>query len=320
MLPDGLLIGEVVAVCCRGLPTNMDAMLHAGIQGMQSGMIFLFPHILKVVYSAETCKTLDFDSRINMWFNPAMPQTQLRFPCTVDPAGEAPTLWEMYYKIFWPTIIWGIGTAAGEIPPYHFAYLAASRGEVDDEWEKELNSLETDRSSASMAVNMFTEMKSWMIRFIQNNGFLGVYLMAAWPNAAFDLCGMCCGHFQMEFWTFFGAVLLGKAFTLRPIQAILFVMTFSHVYRPMLIETVAGAIPVVGEQTGHFLAEKIETFITNVESGGDNGSGGMGAIATVWALVVLSLITYFIKGEHVSAMLFLRWPGCRVPWTRVSNS
>lgn len=73
---------------------------------MQSGMIFLFPHILKVVYSAETCKTLDFDSRINMWFNPAMPQTQLRFPCTVDPDGAAPTLWEMYYKIFWPTIIW----------------------------------------------------------------------------------------------------------------------------------------------------------------------------------------------------------------------
>jgi len=43
--------------------------------------------------------------------------------------------------------------------------------------------------------------------------------MSAWPNAAFDLVGMCCGHFQMDFWTFFGATVLGKAFTLRPIQA-----------------------------------------------------------------------------------------------------
>lgn len=32
------------------------------------------------------------------------------------------------------------------------------------------------------------------------------------PNAAFDLCGLCCGAFKMPFWKFFGATLLGKAF------------------------------------------------------------------------------------------------------------
>ena len=36
-------------------------------------------------------------------------------------------------------------------------------------------------------------------------------LQAAWPNAAFDLCGICCGHFQMSFWQFFGATFIGKA-------------------------------------------------------------------------------------------------------------
>lgn len=35
--------------------------------------------------------------------------------------------------------------------------------------------------------------------------------MSAYPNAFFDLCGMCCGHFNMPFWTFFGAVFIGKA-------------------------------------------------------------------------------------------------------------
>ena len=32
-----------------------------------------------------------------------------------------------------------------------------------------------------------------------------------WPNVAFDLCGICCGHFLMPFWTFFGATFIGKA-------------------------------------------------------------------------------------------------------------
>ncbi len=50
-----------------------------------------------------------------------------------------------------------------------------------------------------------------MIGFLKHYGFVGVFLMAAWPNAAFDLCGICCGHFLMPFWTFFGATFLGKA-------------------------------------------------------------------------------------------------------------
>ena len=36
-------------------------------------------------------------------------------------------------------------------------------------------------------------------------------LLSAVPNMAFDLCGMCCGHFLMPFRTFFSAILLGKA-------------------------------------------------------------------------------------------------------------
>lgn len=45
---------------------------------------------------------------------------------------------------------------------------------------------------------------------LQSHGFWGILLLAAYPNAAFDLCGICCGHFQMPFWEFFGATLIGK--------------------------------------------------------------------------------------------------------------
>jgi hypothetical protein len=53
-------------------------------------------------------------------------------------------------------------------------------------------------------------MKNWMLGFIRRHGFWGILLLAAYPNAAFDLCGICCGHFLMPFWQFFGATLLGK--------------------------------------------------------------------------------------------------------------
>jgi hypothetical protein len=45
---------------------------------------------------------------------------------------------------------------------------------------------------------------------LQAHGFWGILLLAAYPNAAFDLCGICCGAFQMPFWEFFGATLIGK--------------------------------------------------------------------------------------------------------------
>eukprot|EP00959_Pyramimonas_sp_CCMP1952_P459979 9479122-Pyramimonas_sp.AAC.1 len=35
--------------------------------GMHSGMLFMFPHILKTVLFAEGCGHTNFDSRINMW-------------------------------------------------------------------------------------------------------------------------------------------------------------------------------------------------------------------------------------------------------------
>ena len=48
-----------------------------------------------------------------------------------------------------------------------------------------------------------------MVRLIRERGFWGILALASWPNAAFDLCGICCGAFLMPFWQFFGATLLG---------------------------------------------------------------------------------------------------------------
>ena len=53
------------------------------------------------------------------------------------------------------------------------------------------------------------KLKLWMIWFLRTHGFYGVMFMASYPNIAFDLCGICCGHFLMPFWTFFAATFIG---------------------------------------------------------------------------------------------------------------
>lgn len=48
--------------------------------------------------------------------------------------------------------------------------------------------------------------------------------MASYPNIAFDLCGICCGHFLMPFWTFFAATFIGKAIIRNGYQSFIYVM------------------------------------------------------------------------------------------------
>lgn len=66
-------------------------------------------------------------------------------------------------------------------------------------------------AGAGLLARTLGAMQGWMMGVIKTHGFLGILMLASWPNAAFDLCGICCGHFQMPFWQFFGATFIGKA-------------------------------------------------------------------------------------------------------------
>ena len=57
-----------------------------------------------------------FDTRGNMWF--AMSAEQL-FECSAGGAGESSTSWlNVWLAVVPASVLWGGGTAAGEIPPY----------------------------------------------------------------------------------------------------------------------------------------------------------------------------------------------------------
>jgi membrane protein YqaA with SNARE-associated domain len=206
--------------------------------GMHTGILFLFPHIFKVTWTAEmVCGHVDFDSRQNMFGR--LPNTEF-FACG-SPAVEGVDIATLFGAIYWKALpaafLWGAGTAMGEIPPYWTAYAAKMSGETDEEID-EVEQL--GNADDSVATDPLTATKIWMVKFMQRWGFWGVFLMSAWPNALFDLCGICCGTCLMPFWHFFSACWLGKACVKAPLQLVVLVSVFSEHYRGIFIDSVTG--------------------------------------------------------------------------------
>ena len=210
--------------------------------GMHSGLLFLFPHILKVCRSAEACGATGFDTKGNMWF--AMGANEL-FEC--EGATRSASWLNVWLASLPAAVLWGGGTAAGEIPPYWISYMAAKAGKENEE----LAELEHESTSKMTSIQKnIHDWKVWMIEFMKKHGFWGLVAMSAWPNAAFDLCGICCGTFMMPFWHFFGATFLGKGLIKAPCQGAVFSTVFSTGPRNAAVATVAGVFPAswgVGE-------------------------------------------------------------------------
>eukprot|EP00931_Biecheleriopsis_adriatica_P065334 TRINITY_DN3989_c0_g2_i1.p1 TRINITY_DN3989_c0_g2~~TRINITY_DN3989_c0_g2_i1.p1 ORF type:complete len:534 (-),score=109.10 TRINITY_DN3989_c0_g2_i1:79-1593(-) len=191
--------------------------------GLHSGMMFLFPHVMQVVAAAESCKTT---VGLIAWY---------QHPCKLDchttsgPLdGSSVTFWNLFLKVTVPCMLWGFGTAVGELPPYLVSKAARLAGSTDDEFAQEMEDAKTK-------TDLFSRMKMWTVNFTEKHGFMGIFLLASWPNAAFDMCGMCCGYLLMPFWTFFIATALGKGVVKVNGQAVVFVNVFgSDAFQVML--------------------------------------------------------------------------------------
>lgn len=170
--------------------------------GMHSGLLFLFPHIANVCQAAIACNGTNFPSHRDIFWR----DNDLAFTCTTK--GEGYTFLSIALKTFLPCLLWGAGTAIGEIPPYAMSRAARLANERNGEFDELPDWTDSEAVAKLSAVD---KMKAWMINILQKYGFWGVLAFSAYPNALFDVCGICCGHFLMDFWTFFGATFIGKA-------------------------------------------------------------------------------------------------------------
>ncbi|CAK5076993.1 unnamed protein product [Meloidogyne enterolobii] len=206
--------------------------------GLHTFLLYLGPHIARVTLAAFECNSLDFPE-------PPYPE-DVTCPTSQGSMVSAISLWAIISKVRLESLMWGAGTALGELPPYFMARAARLSGEqpTDDEDYKEFLSI-VEEGDSNKNMSLMNKTKLWMERVVTRVGFPGILLFASIPNPFFDLAGITCGHFLIPFWTFFGATLIGKALVKMHVQMLFVVLTFSEHHVEHLVSQLKN-IPHIG--------------------------------------------------------------------------
>ena len=274
--------------------------------GMHSGMLFTFPHAFKTVKAAEECGSLDFNSNANMWWRDTSVSGGA-FSCTTTPVegdGSTPTYVGILMKVLPVFALWGIGTAVGEVPPYFVSFMARKAGTKNSDM-KEIDDLRSKNDIVS-------RMQIWMLDFMEWGGFWGIVAMAAWPNAAFDMCGIVCGHLLFPLWKFLGATIIGKGLMKAPMQAVFFVALFRESTTNIVLNSgffiiiqntvnaviqifKPGAAEIIFSEIANARREKMSMGVgeTGASSGGLNNPGAI--FGLMWNAFIVLMVGYFVK-------------------------
>ncbi|XP_022743482.1 vacuole membrane protein KMS1-like isoform X3 [Durio zibethinus] len=209
-------------------------------------------------------------------------------------------------------ILWGIGTALGELPPYFISRAACISG------SKLVIMSDLDSSSmedGSITANHLKQIKYWLLSHLQYLNFFTVLVLASVPNPLFDLAGIMCGQFGVPFWKFFLATLLGKAIIKTHIQTV-FIISICNYQLLDFIENelirVLSFIPGVATilldliRKLHTIRDKYMSPSPPVSSNIKVNSWDL-SLASIWNTVVwLMLLNFFIKIVTATAQNFLK--------------
>ena len=167
--------------------------------GMHTGIFFLFPFIISIKDTALECNTLNFYI--------VGPE---RFMCNQITNSNVSNF-GIFIKSLPPTILWGLGSCLGEIPPYYLAKMASN------------NNFNSENKYIQEYYNQ-------VLHFIHKYGFRTILILACWPNVTFDMCGMACGYCGISIYKFLSATFIGKALIKSPIEAYVILFLYDKDY------------------------------------------------------------------------------------------
>jgi len=227
------------------------------------------------------------------------------FECTSIGTAEsfqAVGFWRLLIKVLPYALLWGLGTAIGELPPYAASYAASKAHASDADFEDLALELSSDSK------DLMSLFRRRMIQMIERRGALSVFLLSCWPNALFDLCGIVCGHYMMPFWSFFLALCFGKGVIKVAIQTGFFVFLFSKQFdkaRAHLIGVIGEMPPLsfyINRRFGdaskfeQVIYEKLVQFRRDglLSMRGDSKGGGGSMMSMFINIFIVLLISYFV--------------------------
>ncbi|XP_035702629.1 vacuole membrane protein 1 isoform X2 [Folsomia candida] len=253
--------------------------------GLHTFVLYLGPFIAKVALAADECGTLDFPK-------PPYPD-QVMCPEDPDFTRGIVSVYDIICKVRWESLMWGFGTALGELPPFFMARAARVSGMVDDEdLEKFAELLQRKKRGDPKSLSIIERGKLFMEDLVEKVGFWGILACASIPNPLFDLAGITCGHFLVPFTTFFGATVIGKAIIKAHLQMAFVILAFNQDLLDRVV-TLIRTVPQYGSQISDPFVEYISHQKANLHNK-TNASGEPGHIAYVLDKVVMLVVIYFV--------------------------
>jgi len=255
--------------------------------GLHTFLLYLGPHIAGVTLAAYECGGLNFPE-------PPYPD-DIICPQEVDPSWTA-SMWNIVKKVHLEAIMWGAGTALGELPPYFMARASRLSGTDPDDEDEELQEFEELQRKIDHPETLSTLDKAKLMveNLVNKVGFFGILLCASIPNPLFDLAGLTCGHFLVPFWTFFGATLIGKACIKMMIQAMFVIIAFSDVLIGSVMSFLSS-VPAVGTtlqgMIQSILQMQRERLHRDSQSSQEHSTN---PLSTIFEVFVISMVAYFL--------------------------
>ncbi|XP_052194630.1 vacuole membrane protein KMS1-like [Diospyros lotus] len=284
--------------------------------GLHTFVLYLGPHIALFTIKAVHCGRVDLKMAPYDTIQLKSGPSWLDRDC--DKFG--PPLYEsqvpfssILAQVQLEAVIWGIGTALGELPPYFISRAASLSGSTPTVVEDMDSSSKEDNG---ILANHIKQIKQWLLSHSQHLNCFTILVLASVPNPLFDLAGIMCGQLGIPFWKFFLATLAGKAIIKTHIQTVFIILLFNNQLLDMvenqlvrvfsLVPGLSFILPNLIRKL-HTVKEKYMTASPSTPSNMKKVKNWNLSFASVWNTVVwLMLLNFSMKIVTATAQSFLK--------------
>nr|GME16295.1 vacuole membrane protein KMS1 [Ipomoea batatas] len=284
--------------------------------GLHTFVLYLGPHTALFTIKAVKCGRVDIKSapydtiqlkRKPSWLGKDC--SQFGPPLFSSSNGTQVPFSSILPYVQLEAILWGLGTALGELPPYFISRAASISGSsIDDQLDT--SSTEND---GHLETNL-NQIKRWFLSHAQYLNFFTILILASVPNPLFDLAGIMCGQFGIPFWEFFFATLIGKAIIKTHIQTVFIIsvcnnqlldwMENEFIWVLSFVPGIESILPNVIAKV-HSIKDKYMT--TKPHAPSNTKVNWDFSFASIWNTVVwIMLLNFFAKIINATAQNYLK--------------
>ncbi|KAI4317796.1 hypothetical protein L6164_025637 [Bauhinia variegata] len=283
--------------------------------GLHTFVLYLGPHIALFTIKAVQCGRVDLKTAVYdtiqlrrgpSWLDKDC--SQFGPPLFENADGSRVPLSNILPQVQVEAILWGVGTALGELPPYFISRAALLSGSRVDAME------ELDPDDKGFMARLLNKIKHWLLTHSQHLNFLTILVLASVPNPLFDLAGIMCGQFGIPFWEFFLSTLIGKAIIKTHIQTLFIISVCNNQLLHWIenefiwvLSLIPGFDSILPSVIAKLHAAKEKYLKASSVSPNIQGTKWDFSFSSIWNTVVwLMLMNFFVKIVNATAQRYLK--------------